>query len=196
MEQGLEYSFSKRKRTFDLAFAATMAIPALLTEGFVTLTYGRLADSPIYQQKRIGRFSEPFIINKLVTLDPITGQPYSRLASAFRRYAIDEFAQVANIFDSTMSAVGRRPLIPSELKEFMDHIPSSVHNKYSRVVMATKPGVLSTFGILSHKGFLPTDDVFLIRAELDIQDVVDGSIRHDLAVTGSLITSAINGRLV
>lgn len=197
MKSGLEYALSPSKRAFDLAFASGMLVPAKLAEAIAKATYARQAESPVYRQKRVGQFESPFVIQKLLTVNPVTCQPFNRLARLFRRYGVDEFANYANILDGTMSAVGRRPLIPVEFEEFMDHIPTTLQSKYSRLVVPTKPGVLSMFGIRSHKGFTEgVDDVFLIRAEMDIQDVVDGGLSHDLSVVGAFAASAIKDRLV
>src|SRR5579864_4522537 len=118
---GYEYATSLEKRGLDLAVAYPLLPAYFCLKAVVGSLLGRHSlVEPLYMQKRTGINYQPFLIYKFTTIDPVTDEPVSQLASKIRTLGLDELAQVKNLFEGTMAAVGHRPIIPEEYEEVRD----------------------------------------------------------------------------
>ena len=122
--------YLKFKRLFD--FFISFAILLLLFPLFIIVAVLIKLDSkgPIfYLQSRVGENGRVFRIYKLRTMtnkerDPNVKQTYlqdpdiTRIGGLLRRFKIDEWPQIWNVFIGDMSLVGPRPALPSLYEKF------------------------------------------------------------------------------
>jgi putative colanic acid biosynthesis UDP-glucose lipid carrier transferase len=177
MLKGVEYAHSKQKRLFDLAIAYA-GTPAFIGMGV------------LYRQERVGQNGRPFSIKKFQTLQA-NSEPITERMAQVRRLGLDEVGQLDNVLTGEMSIVGRRPLIYSEFEEFMDNVDPGTAQQWREIVLPTKPGIVSTYGIGFHIGYDAHVDQFLERAESDIKDVIDSSLQGDVRMLMGLGSTAV-----
>lgn len=199
MKRGLEYALSAQKRSFDVAVAVGLTPVSVACRTVVTLDLLRKNAeelSATFEQDRIGQGGESFVIKKIRTLNPLNGQPYSRLAWYMRKLGLDETAQAANIFEGTMSAAGYRPLISEEYEESMDSMTTANQRRWGQVIGNTKPGIVSSFALYYHEHPEPDPNFADLRAEMDYRDFVEqASLAHDIKMLLDIATSALSSRL-
>jgi lipopolysaccharide/colanic/teichoic acid biosynthesis glycosyltransferase len=132
------------KRIFDLIFSTIGLL--FLSPIFVVIAVWIKLDSPgsiLFRQVRIGRFGKPFRIYKFRTMAvdadskgrQITAGDDPRITRTgrfLRRYKLDEFPQLLNVFIGDMSIVGPRPEVPRYVEMF--------HDQY-KDVLTVKPGL-------------------------------------------------------
>ena len=113
------------KRIFDIVLAVALAPIAFLA---CLLVIGPIAlearASPLFFQVRLGRGERPFRLLKLRTMHVATPNVASHMVDAnnilatgrlLRRLKLDELPQIWNVLNGSMSWVGPRPGLPSQL---------------------------------------------------------------------------------
>lgn len=168
------------KRLFDI-FASGLGL-LFLSPVFLVLAIWIKLDSPgpvFYRQVRVGRHNKDFRIYKfrsmkvgaekqgLITVgghDPrITRSGYF-----IRKYKLDEFPQLINVFVGDMSLVGPRP----EVRKYVDmYTPEQMH------VLDVHPGVTSLASIRYRN-----ENEFLDKAEDPDQFYIDVVMQDKLAI--------------
>lgn len=92
---------------------------------------------------------------------------------------VDELGQLLNICAGDMNVIGHRPLSPEEFEWFLDTLDPAQRAEYLRIVMPTKPGILSSLAIAAHacQGYQNEHGRIIpeVRATHDIDDVKGGS---------------------
>jgi O-antigen biosynthesis protein WbqP len=114
------------KRIFDLTLAILLLPFALILCLFVLpFIWIDCKVSPIFTQDRVGRAKKTFRIFKLRTMKASTSNVASHEVSAeqitvsgklLRKVKLDELPQILNVLLGTMSFVGPRPCLPSQIE--------------------------------------------------------------------------------
>jgi O-antigen biosynthesis protein WbqP len=125
---GLNPRYLRVKYALDRIVAALLLL--LLWPLLALIAVAIRLDSPgpaIYRQRRIGEGGSPFTILKFRTMqvgtpclstEDIQRQgviPFTRLGPLLRRVSLDELPQLFNVLNGTMSFVGPRPALPSQV---------------------------------------------------------------------------------
>ncbi|MDK1360183.1 sugar transferase [Arthrobacter sp. zg-Y1219] len=179
------------KRSFDLAGAVLLLLvlsPVLLViAGIVRF------DSPgpvFFKQQRVGAGGHHFkmykfrsmVVDAEVRLDALKSHSegngvmfklkadprITRVGSFLRRYSLDEFPQLFNVVNGTMSLVGPRPPLPSEVELYQRH----VHRR-----LMVRPGLTGLWQV-SGRSLLSWDDT----VRLDLYYVENWSVAGDIAI--------------
>lgn len=195
MKTGVEYAHSREKRLFDITVARALALPAHVGLRALQATELFSGDDYVFLQERVGQFGELFQIRKMRTLKPETEVPINLLANLMRRTGLDETPQYRNILDGTMSAVGHRPIVPSELNTLLEQADPLLVEEGLAYVAPTLPGQVSTFALESHLGFDETVDQRDERLRRDIEDVQLGSLRYDAQLIARTIHKALANKM-
>ena len=176
------------KRLFDI-FASGLGL-LFLSPLFLVLAIWIKLDSPgpvFYRQVRVGRHNKDFRIYKfrsmkvgadkqgLITVgghDPrITRSGYF-----IRKYKLDEFPQLINVFVGDMSLVGPRP----EVRKYVDmYTPEQMH------VLDVRPGVTSLASIRYRN-----ENELLDKAEDPDQFYIDVVMQDKLAIDLEYVKNA------
>ncbi|MCO5062899.1 MAG: sugar transferase [Rhizobiaceae bacterium] len=132
------------KRAFDIAVTLAMAPAAVPLVGLCAMLVRRDGASPFYSQPRLGKNGKEFLIWKLRTMVPnadkvlasyleqnpeakaewdahqkLANDPrITRIGRFLRKYSIDEFPQLFNVFVGDMSLVGPRPMCPDQRQQY------------------------------------------------------------------------------
>jgi exopolysaccharide biosynthesis polyprenyl glycosylphosphotransferase len=190
------------KRMGDLA----VAIPGLvvLSPFFVLIAIAIKLDSlgrVFYVSDRIGRSGESFRCVKFRTMivgadamrDDVIGEPddeisdryredrrVTRVGHFLRRWSLDELPQLLNVVTGSMSLVGPRPMLPSELELLGDE-----ENRRH----LTKPGMTGLWQISGRKEVSWED-----RMRMDLHYIETWSIALDLVIIGKTAKAVISGQ--
>lgn len=133
------------KRIFDLFFSLCGLV--ILFPFFIAIALWIKLDSKgsvFYKQKRVGQFDGTIYVYKFRSMVTdaeskglkITVGRDPRITNSghfIRKYKIDEFAQLINVLNGTMSLVGPRP----EVREYINEYPKDIKDK----VLSVKPGI-------------------------------------------------------
>ncbi|MCC3266576.1 sugar transferase [Arthrobacter gengyunqii] len=92
----------------------------------------------------------------------------TRAGGALRRYSLDELPQLFNVLNGTMSLVGPRPPLPSEVETYQSH----VHRR-----LMVRPGLTGLWQV-SGRSLLSWDDT----VRLDLYYVENWSVAGDIAI--------------
>lgn len=197
------------KRAFDVALAA--AGIALTWPFMVAIAVAiRLADGGpvLYAGTRVGRHGRPFRMLKFRTMvvhaDRIGGPTtagddprITRTGAALREYKLDELPQLFNVLCGTMSFVGPRPEVPSEV---------ALYSEEERVLLSVRPGITDYASIRFHdegellKGSPDPHEAYrrLIRPEkirLGLEYARAPSLTRDLHILAATATALFRSRM-
>ena len=190
------------KRLFD--FLASLILIVLLSPLFLVLAALVSMTSPgpaIFRQRRIGFRCNEFAMFKFRTMRAGAERLQRHLAAAvdgdffklendprvtpigrwLRRFSLDELPQLFNVLEGTMSLVGPRPLLPSDLETL------PMRGQMRRFSM--KPGIT---GLWQVSGRSETSDA--ARIELDRQYVNEWSLLLDFVILLKTIKVVLSGR--
>lgn len=124
------------KRCLDLVLASIFLIIALPVGGFIFFLIMALYGKPVlFNQRRIGRNGEPFLLYKFRTLKDqrnLAESEIPRLCARLRHCALDEIPSFINIFFGHISLVGPRPLMLIDYESLREICPER---------FLTKPGL-------------------------------------------------------
>jgi exopolysaccharide biosynthesis polyprenyl glycosylphosphotransferase len=179
------------KRSFDLAGAVVLLValsPVLLVvAGVVRLD----SQGPVFfKQQRVGAGGQHFkmfkfrsmVVDAETKLDALKAQSegngimfkikadprITRVGSFLRRYSLDELPQLFNVVNGTMSLVGPRPPLPSEVELYQSHV---------RRRLMVRPGLTGLWQV-SGRSLLSWDDT----VRLDLYYVENWSVAGDIAI--------------
>jgi len=189
------------KRLLDIAFGVallTVFLPFMLVAAIgIKLT----SRGPVfYLQERVGRGGQIIRVAKLRTMyvgadahrDAVIGKPDEDISERYRRdpritgfgrilrrWSIDEMPQVANVIGGSMSLVGPRPMLVSELPLLDD----ADHRRH-----LTKPGLTGLWQVSGRK----TVD-WEERMRLDLDYVEHWSPALDLVIVARTVKAVLAG---
>lgn len=133
-------------RFVDIGLALVLFIPALFVcTAAATLIWIECRANPLFVQTRVGIYCQPFRLFKLRTMRPDTSNLASHIVNerqilrygrVLRSTKLDELPQLLNVLNGTMSFVGPRPCLPSQL--------DLIEERLKRGVMNVLPGITGT----------------------------------------------------
>ena len=191
------------KRWFDIIFAIALLLMSLPVLAIAGIFIWREDRGPIiFKQERVGLYGNPFRLFKLrtMTIDAeaklsmllpknefsngvlfkLRDDPrVTRVGKFLRRWSIDELPQLINVLIGSMSLVGPRPHLPSEVAEFEEH----AHRRF-----LVKPGITGPWQV-GGRSNLTWEEAL----RLDLNYVENWSIIGDLRIlwrTGKAVITA------
>ena len=191
------------KRSFDLAFSISLMI--VLSPVFIGIAIAVLISSgwPIfYSQKRVGLNGKTFKFYKFRSMikdaDKIVDEvenmhdsshvlfknrqdprvtPVGRI---LRKYSLDELPQFLNVINNSMSVVGPRPALPSEV---------SIYNSIYERRLIAKPGITGPWQISGR-----SDLDLRTSVSLDLNYLINWSFTRDLWIIVSTVGAVFKGK--
>ena len=191
------------KRIFDLVFAITVMV--VLSPVFIAIGLAVLISSgwPIfYSQKRVGLNGRTFKFYKFRSMvkgaDKILHEvenvhagdhvifknkqdpritPVGRI---LRKYSLDELPQFLNVLNNSMSVVGPRPALPSEV---------SIYNSIYERRLIAKPGITGPWQISGR-----SDLDLRTSVALDLNYLINWSFTRDLWIIVSTVGAVLKGK--
>lgn len=182
------------KRTFDIC-SSGMMILLLSWLLLLCILIKWLEDfhNPIYVSKRVGKDGKIFNFYKIRTMCPNAEQMkkdliaqglneadppafkmkndprITKVGRVFRKLSLDELPQLFNILNGSMSVVGPRPPIPSEVEEY---------SEYQKQRLSVKGGLLCLWQIQKNRNSLSFDE----WVDLDLEYIEKQSVALDLKI--------------
>jgi lipopolysaccharide/colanic/teichoic acid biosynthesis glycosyltransferase len=126
------------KRGFDVVFSIvviSLTSPVFLLSWLALVITTK--SNGFFFQNRVGQFSNLFVIYKLRTIHPKTGE-ISTVAAFIRKNKLDELPQFFNVLKGDMSIVGPRP----DIEGYYDKLEGEY-----RKILELKPGITSEASI-------------------------------------------------
>lgn len=181
------------KRSLDLVsstFGVVLVSPLLL--GLAVFVKVTSPGPVLFRQTRIGLDGREFqmlkfrsmVTNAEALLESLVGEQrdagnsvmfkmkddprVTRAGKFMRRFSLDELPQLFNVIGGSMSLVGPRPPLPSEVEQYADH----VHRRF-----LAKPGITGLWQV-SGRSTLSWDET----VRLDLSYVENWSMLNDLAI--------------
>ena len=124
------------KRLLDLSAGSLLVLAASPLMAVCALAVRLTSPGDVlYRQQRIGRGQKPFRLYKLRTMrqdaeaesGEVLAQPedprLTPIGAFLRRYRLDEFPQLFNVLQGTMSLVGPRPERPGFVQRYLAEVP-------------------------------------------------------------------------
>ena len=150
---------------------------------------------PMFAQYRIGQNGEPIIPYKFLTLrrNLTNGKPVqsygtfdpraTQIGSVMRRYGLDEFPQLANVLEGSMSLVGPRPKLPHEL-ETMEEADPVLFDDWLEMFVSIKPGIAGESQLYRKQFRKMTPEIHRDSMMMDLQYAEEASLAVDLRILG------------
>jgi exopolysaccharide biosynthesis polyprenyl glycosylphosphotransferase len=179
------------KRLFDVVLSGLLLVcfsPLLLAIAAIVKL-----DSPgpvLFRQERVGIKGTPFVMLKFRSMDAdaevqlaelqnlneghgvlfkLKADPrVTRVGAVLRRYSLDELPQLLNAFSGSMSLVGPRPPLPTEVNAYEEHV---------RRRLLVKPGLTGLWQVSGRSNLSWQDSV-----RLDLYYVENWSMTADLVI--------------
>lgn len=137
--------------------------------------YGGKKADKIYEQLITHRNTRDHILPKIANDPRVT-----RVGKILRKTSLDELPQLFNIFGGSMSFVGPRPHLPSEVEKYEPRM---------RRLLVAKPG-LTGYAQVFGRDNLP----FTQEAQLDLYYIQHWSLAMDLQVLISTVKVVLSGK--
>lgn len=195
------------KRAMDMALSLVGLV--LVTPFLAVIAVAIVAESPgspIFVQRRVGRYGATFGLIKFRTMVPraeerldeclaanaaldeewrrsrkLRSDPrVTRVGKFLRRYSLDELPQLVNVLIGHMSLVGPRPVPQHEGPMFGPSWP---------LVLSVRPGLTGLWAVSGR-----TDVSYEARVALEASYVHNCCMRSDLAIIGRTIPWVLEGR--
>jgi exopolysaccharide biosynthesis polyprenyl glycosylphosphotransferase len=181
------------KRTFDLLFSGLLIL--LLSPFLLLIAAAVRLSTPgavLFKQQRVGINGEPFVMLKFRSMVTDAESQLTKLreesrdegntvmfkmkndpritpvGSFLRRFSLDELPQLFNVFAGSMSIVGPRPSLESEVRDYETH----VHRRF-----LVKPGITGLWQVSGRSNLSWADTV-----RLDLFYVENWSITGDISI--------------
>lgn len=174
------------KRFFDVTLALVISFFLILPMLFVWILISvETKSNGLFCQQRIGQYGNKFIIYKFRTILWDYEEPRAtRLGRYLRKYKIDEWPQLFNILNGTMSFVGPRP----DLEGFYDSLEGE-----ERKVLLLRPGLTSRASLVffNEEALLSKQEdpigynkkiVFPEKVAMNLNYYYDNSVAKDLVI--------------
>jgi exopolysaccharide biosynthesis polyprenyl glycosylphosphotransferase len=199
--------FTGMRRVLKAAFDRTAAILALLLLSPVLVLIAVLVrltsrGPAFFVQTRVGKDGQTFRMVKFRTMEvgaeaklaellpanevaggalfKMRNDPrVTRIGRLMRRFSIDELPQLVNVLSGSMSFVGPRPPLPTEVAKYAD----SVHRR-----LLVKPGMTGLWQISGRSDLSSEDSV-----RLDLRYVEGWSLTLDMIVLMKTIQAVVRG---
>lgn len=199
---GEEWTLSPEKRGMDLALLGATT-PLLIPASAVVMGAITAVDrmNPLFSHTRVGLDGEEFTFYKFRTMQPhetahvasAGGRRDTRrtkLGAHLSHTNVDEIPQAINIFNGTMSAIGPRPLVTSEVSHTMDVLSPTEQRAWLSARKTAPPGVFGLFQLEQHKTGYGNGGTLYARAMSDIEYATTASFKGDVRI---LALSAFHG---
>ena len=189
------------KAAIDYAIGVLLALLLVLPGILIALAIKRDTKGPaFYRQERVGKDGQPFRIWKFRTMrtgadkerEALQGQNehdgpmfkirddprITKVGASLRRHSLDELPQLLNVLFGSMSLVGPRPPLRSEVDQYAEH----VHRR-----LLVKPGMTGLWQVSGRSG-----TTYRERVQLDTWYVKNWTLWHDIAILAKTVPAVLN----
>lgn len=172
------YLNSWEKRALDISIAGLALPPYIACLGAAAL---HQHENPLMSFERTTANGDSLEINK-IKLDRS-----KRVGRILFELGFDEMPQIVeSVLRGDMSIVGPRATSPRRHEQIVNTLPPSLRMAREIHLSNTRPGIISTYSLLSHRG-LSTKEQARLRTICDIRDAQHGSILFDLRLCAKVI---------
>jgi hypothetical protein len=146
------------------AYALGMSIATLVDSKYPTVDHERVTTG-----------------GQLLEIKKLNTALFRRIGNLLVKSGFDEIPQVTTVLEGTMSIIGPRAITPEAMDSFLSQLPRTLLHEWRETMPNVKPGIVSTYALAEH-GAENTKD----RARMDIFDVKNASLQHDLYLLSHL----------
>lgn len=189
------------KRLADIVLATV--ILALISVPLLFLACAIRLNTPgpaLFRQQRIGLHGQRFTMLKLRTMRPApepsdscrqatrNDDRVTRLGAWLRRTSIDEFPQLLNVLEGSMSLVGPRPHAPGTCAAGR---PFEAITRDYTARYCVKPGMTGLAQVRGWRGETDTEEKLLRRVDSDLEYIATWSFGRDLLILGRTVVTVL-----